>query len=427
MTGTTPAHDAHAPDDGGHRHKEPTDKQYVFIALLLAVLTAIEIAATEVGPDGSLLIISLLVLMVVKFAFVILFFMHLRFDNKLFSRMFYIGLVFAVVLYSVMLATFHFWTRDHDGRRTARPVTRPVAVPAALRGVDPGRLPDRRLHLHGPRHRPEGRPGRTTRRQPPQHRVLRRCHGDALGRQRLADARHLRGVPLLGAHAPAHDADLLPAAAGADGDAGMAAAGAGRQGRFYRVVRWFSQPVVAAVLFNAIIIITHIPGVVAASVQSGPLHYTLHLAVVVFSLLMWMPVVGPFPELQMRPLGKCIYLFIQSLVPTIPAAWLTFAEGAVYKSYDQPVRVWGMSVVFDQQLAGAIMKSGGGIFLWFVIIYIFFKKFASGFDYGNTYKRGRPMPDSELTGVDASDSEAPLTTADMERAFARSVPDDSVD
>jgi cytochrome c oxidase subunit IV len=103
-------HDAHAPDDGGHRHKEPTDKQYVFIALLLAVLTAIEIAATEVGPDGPLLIISLLVLMVVKFAFVILFFMHLRFDNKLFSRMFYIGLVFAVVLYSAMLATFHFWT-----------------------------------------------------------------------------------------------------------------------------------------------------------------------------------------------------------------------------------------------------------------------------------------------------------------------------
>jgi cytochrome c oxidase subunit 4 len=103
-------HDAHAPDDGGHRHKEPTDKQYVIIALLLAVLTAIEIAATEVGPDGALLIVSLLVLMVVKFAFVILFFMHLRFDNKLFSRVFYIGLAFAVVLYSAVLATFHFWT-----------------------------------------------------------------------------------------------------------------------------------------------------------------------------------------------------------------------------------------------------------------------------------------------------------------------------
>jgi hypothetical protein len=37
------------------------------------------------------------------------------------------------------------------------------------------------------------------------------------------------------------------------------------------------------------------------------------------------------------------------------------------------------------------------------------------------------MPDAERTGVDAADSEVPLTTADMEREFARSVPDDSVD
>jgi putative membrane protein len=193
-------------------------------------------------------------------------------------------------------------------------------------------------------------------------------------------------------------------------------------GRFYRVVVFFTRPVVAAVLFNAVIIITHIPGVVAASVDNGPLHYTLHFAVVMFSLLMWMPVVGPFPELQIPPIGKCIYLFVQSLVPTIPAAWLTFADGAVYKTYDQPVRVWGLSVVFDQQLAGAIMKTGGGIFLWAIIIFIFFKRFASGFEYDNTYRRPHPMPDAELTGDSVVDDEAPLTTADVEREFAQVPP-----
>ena len=193
-------------------------------------------------------------------------------------------------------------------------------------------------------------------------------------------------------------------------------------GRFYRVVVFFTKPVIAAVLFNAVVIITHIPGVVTASVDNGPLHYSLHFAVVIFSLLMWMPVVGPFPELQMTPLGKCIYLFLQSLVPTIPAAWLTFADDAVYRTYDQPVRVWGMSVTVDQQLAGAIMKTGGGIFLWAVIIYIFFKKFASGFEYGNTYKRTRPIPDAELTGDRALDDESPLTTADVEREFAKARP-----
>ena len=52
------------------------------------------------------------------------------------------------------------------------------------------------------------------------------------------------------------------------------------------------------------------------------------------SLLMWMPVCGPFPELQIGPLGQVIYLFLQSVVPTMPAAWLTFAEGVVYKPYD---------------------------------------------------------------------------------------------
>jgi putative membrane protein len=197
-------------------------------------------------------------------------------------------------------------------------------------------------------------------------------------------------------------------------------------GRFYRVVVFFTRPVVAAVLFNAVIIITHIPGVVAASVDNGPLHYTLHFAVVMFSLLMWMPVVGPFPELQISPIGKCIYLFVQSLVPTIPAAWLTFADGAVYKTYDQPVRVWGLSVVFDQQLAGAIMKTGGGIFLWAIIIFIFFKRFASGFEYDNTYRRPQPMPDAELTGDSVVDDAMPLTTADVEREFAH-VPPRSAD
>jgi putative membrane protein len=197
-------------------------------------------------------------------------------------------------------------------------------------------------------------------------------------------------------------------------------------GRFYRVVVFLTKPVVAALLFNAVVIITHVPAVVTASVANGPLHYSLHFAVVMFSLLMWMPVVGPFPELQISPIGKCIYLFVQSLVPTIPAAWLTFADGAVYKSYDQPVRVWGLSVVFDQQLAGAIMKTGGGIFLWAIIIFIFFKRFATGFEYESSYRRPHPMPDAELTGDATIDAQAPLTTADIEREFAQ-VPPRSTD
>ena len=191
------------------------------------------------------------------------------------------------------------------------------------------------------------------------------------------------------------------------------------KGKLYRVIAYLCTPVIAAVLFNAVVIITHIPGVVTASVDNGPLHYSLHFLVVIASLLMWMPVVGPFPELQMGPLGKCIYLFMQSLVPTIPAAWLTFADNAVYQTYDIPVRVWGMSVQHDQQLAGAIIKTGGAIFLWTIIVFLFFKRFAAGYaaENADSYRRRPPVPAAELTGD--ADAEAPLTTADVERAFAR--------
>ncbi len=199
-------------------------------------------------------------------------------------------------------------------------------------------------------------------------------------------------------------------------------------GKLYRGVAFMCKPVIAAVVFNAVVIVTHIPGVVTASVENGPLHYSLHFTVVLASLLMWMPVVGPFPELQISAIGKCIYLFMQSLVPTIPAAWLTFAEGAVYKTYDQPVRVWGLSVQHDQQLAGAIMKTGGGIFLWTIIVFLFFRRFAVGYasENAHSYRRDHSIPAAELTGDSDADTHAPLTTADVERAFAKvpAAPDD---
>ncbi len=160
------------------------------------------------------------------------------------------------------------------------------------------------------------------------------------------------------------------------------------EGRLYRAVRFAARPVIAGVSFNIIVMVTHIPGVVNASTTNGPLHYGLHLLVVLSAVLMWMPVVGPFKELHMGYAGKMIYLFLQSVVPTVPAAWLTFADGAVYSHYgNQPVRVWGLSATSDQQLAGAIMKMAGGMYLWSIVIFMFFRRFAQGWRDENTYRR----------------------------------------
>jgi putative membrane protein len=192
-------------------------------------------------------------------------------------------------------------------------------------------------------------------------------------------------------------------------------------GSVYRAVRFLSKPVVAGVLFNAMVMILHIPLLVNASLDNGGLHYGLHVLVVVASLLMWMPVCGPVPEFRMGVAGTMIYLFLQSVVPTVPAAWLTFAEGIVYDGYDIPTRLWGISAVDDQQLAGAVMKVAGGFFLWSIVIYLFFTRFADHTGESYDFKRPGRIPPAEITGHD----EDPLTTADVEREFANTTPPDA--
>jgi caa(3)-type oxidase subunit IV len=97
-------HDDHAT---GHAH--PDDKKYVVIALILGLFTAIEVLTYFVDFGGAA-IPTLLVLMVTKFAMVVLYFMHLRFDSPVFMRLFVTGLILAVSVYCIMLAAFQFGT-----------------------------------------------------------------------------------------------------------------------------------------------------------------------------------------------------------------------------------------------------------------------------------------------------------------------------
>ena len=105
-------------------------------------------------------------------------------------------------------------------------------------------------------------------------------------------------------------------------------------------------------------------------------------------------------------------------MPTVPAGWLTFADRAVYKRYDIPVRVWGIDVVNDQQVAGAIMKVGGTMFMWTIIIYMFFKRFSAGFDEQQTYKRRTSTVAAAPSPAGAA-SEPELTFAQVAEAFER--------
>lgn len=85
-----------------------SDAGYIRIALILAAITALEVS-THYVDFGPLFMPSLMIMMIVKFVMVAAYFMHLKFDNKIFSLMFYTGLGLALFVYFGALATFKFF------------------------------------------------------------------------------------------------------------------------------------------------------------------------------------------------------------------------------------------------------------------------------------------------------------------------------
>jgi putative membrane protein len=89
---------------------------------------------------------------------------------------------------------------------------------------------------------------------------------------------------------------------------------------------------------------------------------------------MWWPVLSPLPELpSLSPPGQMLYLFFQSLAPTIPASFLTFGTSPLYPVYAGFPRIWGIDPLSDQLIAGLVMKLVGGAVLWVVIAVVFFR------------------------------------------------------
>jgi putative membrane protein len=181
----------------------------------------------------------------------------------------------------------------------------------------------------------------------------------------------------------------------------------------YRLLKRATRVIPATLVFNAVVVVSHWPTVVNGVVTNGELHYAMHALVLVTALVMWMPVCGPLHELRYSLGVQMPYLFLQSIIPTVPAGWLTFAEGVVYKSYDHSYRLWGVSVQNDQQLAGMIMKVVGSTFLWTLIAVLFFRFVAQS--EHNDRARGVPLDRR-------APPEAVLTWADVEKELATAPP-----
>jgi len=173
------------------------------------------------------------------------------------------------------------------------------------------------------------------------------------------------------------------------------------QGWFKRTIYWWARPAPALLVNAGLVALSHAAFVVNGSVSNGWLHYGVHTMLVFSSFLVWIPICGSLRDLQVTPPVKMLMLFLTSIIPTIPAAFLTTAETVLYQGYNREPRLLGLDVVYDQQLSGIVMKIIAGFYLWGIIAVVFFQWSLRDRNHRGKYRGKLVETPSDPSGLDA--------------------------
>lgn len=140
------------------------------------------------------------------------------------------------------------------------------------------------------------------------------------------------------------------------------------------ILKVFTRPVMAIILFNVIFSVLHFPGLYDLALQSETIHFLEHAVMVATALFMWWPVLSRLPELPAVPEPiQILYMFVDGLLMIVSFALVTFAPQPLYTFYVHAPRVFGLSPLQDQQLGGIIMKGSTTIAYGLWIIVAFFR------------------------------------------------------
>jgi cytochrome c oxidase subunit 4 len=90
------------------KHSHPGPRQYVLIAIVLVILTAVEVATSylEGHVNSNLLIVALAIMAAIKFFLVASWYMHMKQDSKVFRRLFIAGITLACIVYGILFLFF---------------------------------------------------------------------------------------------------------------------------------------------------------------------------------------------------------------------------------------------------------------------------------------------------------------------------------
>jgi len=123
-----------------------------------------------------------------------------------------------------------------------------------------------------------------------------------------------------------------------------------------RLGRLLGHPFVCWVAATTALVAWHVPALLTLSMQSNAWHAIEHAAFLAGGLLFWWPVVRPWPTSSTeRPWSIVLYLFLATLPCDVLSGFLVFSERIVYPMYLSAPTHLSVSVLDDQQRAGALM------------------------------------------------------------------------
>jgi cytochrome c oxidase assembly factor CtaG len=144
-------------------------------------------------------------------------------------------------------------------------------------------------------------------------------------------------------------------------------------------LRPLAHPFVALPVWAINLYLWHLPFMYDAAVRHSAVHALEHLCFFTGGLIMWLPVLETLPAPEwFGTAAKCGYIVVVRLVETVLANVFFWAGTVIYAPYAHTGRLWGISPLEDQGIAGAVMMIEGSIVTLAALAWLFLRMAAEG-------------------------------------------------
>ena len=138
-------------------------------------------------------------------------------------------------------------------------------------------------------------------------------------------------------------------------------------------VRWATHPLVALPAWLVTYAVWHVPAVYDAALRNHALLALEHVCYLAAGLLLWWPVFQNEPH-DLPSAHRAAYVGAAFLLGSPVGLLLTFLPSPIYGFYEAAPRLWGLSPLADQQIAGVIMSASEAV-VFFAVFAFFVLRF----------------------------------------------------